>query len=98
MADILGELHKFVPKVRKEQEFYVDEQTEPACVQVDYFNHILIGGDQLTVARIRGCQRVRIVKLFQWRRKLGRTHTIGGRLARQDEGMTFITYCYFIRC
>ena len=58
MADILGELHKFVPKVRKEQEFYVDEQTEPACVQVDYFNHILIGGDQLTVARIRGCQRV----------------------------------------
>ena len=58
MADILGELHKFVPKVRKEQEFYVDEQTEPACVQVDYFNHILIGGNQLTVARIRGCQRV----------------------------------------
>ena len=42
MADILRELHRFVPTVRNEQVFHAvtdddDEVTEPACVKIDYF-------------------------------------------------------------
>ena len=64
MVEILDSIHKYVPTKRTTQEFNVpngDEDTgvEHVSVQVDYFHHILLGGDQLTVARIRGAQSVR---------------------------------------
>ena len=64
MVEILDSIHKYVPTKRTTQEFDVphgDEVTgiEHVSVQVDHFHHILLGGDQLTVARIRGAQSVR---------------------------------------
>ena len=64
MAEILDSIRKYVPTKRTTQEFDVphgDEVTgiEHISVQVDHFHHILLGGDQLTVARIRGAQSVR---------------------------------------
>ena len=41
--------------------FQVIRETEPACNQVDYFNNILIGGDQLTVKNANGyCQTLTV--------------------------------------
>lgn len=70
MTDIFKKLHKFVPKEQVFQVMRDDGETEPACIQVDYFNYILIGGDKFTVARIRECQRG-TVKLSLWRGMLG---------------------------
>ena len=36
-----------------------EDHIEHLSLRVDHFHHILIGGDQLTVARIQGAQRVR---------------------------------------
>ena len=57
MVEILGILYKFVLRERSTQDFDVsanDVYTE----QLDHFSHVLIGGDQLTAARIRGAHRV----------------------------------------
>ena len=35
------------------------ETTHTNVVHTNSFNHILLGGDQLTVARIRGCHKVK---------------------------------------
>ena len=36
-----------------------DKNIEHLSLKVDHFHHILLGGDQLTVARVRGAQRIR---------------------------------------
>eukprot|EP00731_Ephydatia_muelleri_P005134 Em0002g1310a len=62
MSEILDELHKYVPMIRTTQVVEISgpgETTRPITIHTDHFNHILIGGDQLTVARVRGCQRVK---------------------------------------
>lgn len=62
MVDILEELHKYVPTKQTTKEFDVvhsDEDVEHISIEVDHFHHILLGGDQLTVARVRGAQRIR---------------------------------------
>ena len=60
MTDILHELHKYVAVVRRTETFQPAEGVadEPITCHIDHFSHTLIGGDQLTVARIRGCQNV----------------------------------------
>ena len=61
MVDILDDLHKNVPTVRTTQDVKVTstgETTQTKTIHTDHFNHILLGGDQLTVARIRGCHRM----------------------------------------
>ena len=61
MVQILDRLHNYVPMTQTEQEFDVvhDDDVEHLSITVDHFHHILLGGDQLTVARVRGCQRIR---------------------------------------
>lgn len=62
MVEILEELHhKYVPTKQTTKEFDVhsEEDLEHVSVTVDSFHHILLGGDQLTVARVRGAQRIR---------------------------------------
>ena len=62
MVQILDELHKYVPMKQTVKEFDVvhdDDNVEHITVTVDHFYHTFLGGDQLTVARVRGCQRVR---------------------------------------
>ena len=62
MVEILDELHKYVPTKQTTQEFEVvhgEDQVEHISLKVDHFHHILLGGDQLTIARVRGCQRIR---------------------------------------
>ena len=62
MVDILDELHKYVPMVKTTETFDTAGPSgswEVAEIDVCHFHHILIGGDQLTVARVRGSQRAR---------------------------------------
>ena len=62
MVEILDELHKYVPTKQTTQEFEVvhgKDKVEHLSLKVDHFHHILLGGDQLTIARVHGCQRIR---------------------------------------
>ena len=59
MVCILDELHQYVPTTRKEMEVFVPNETEPDVLEVDTFHQILLGGDQLTVARSVSAQAVR---------------------------------------
>lgn len=62
MVEILDELHKYVPMKQTTQEFdlvHQYDEVEHVSVKVYHFHHILLGSDQLTVARVRGCQRIR---------------------------------------
>ena len=57
-------LHKYVQTKRTIEEFDLpneDEETgvEHVSLNIDHFHRILFGGDQLTVARIRGAQSIR---------------------------------------
>lgn len=61
MIDIVDELHKYIPKTSTNQTFIHCAEggnIAPITLQIDHFNHILVGGDQLTVARIRGSQGI----------------------------------------
>ena len=51
--------YRYVPMVRVENKVVVHDNTEPVPVQMDYFHAILIGGDQMTCARVRGAQGIR---------------------------------------
>lgn len=57
MADIMEHLQQYVPSKRISELFQVSESKEVA-IEIDYFCHILFGGDQLTVACARGAQGV----------------------------------------
>ena len=66
MVEILDNIHKYVPTKQTTEEFIVpcveeESDNEHLSLDIDHFHHniILIGGDQLTVARIRGAQSVR---------------------------------------
>ena len=59
MVDILDELHKYVPMVKTTEVYETAGPSgckETAEINMCHFHHILIGGDQLTVARVRGSQ------------------------------------------
>ena len=62
--DILDGLHKYVPSIRTIQQFEdpaEDPSGEPEVtdIEIDHFCQILIGGDQVTAARVRGSQSIR---------------------------------------
>ena len=59
MVQILDILHKHVPSKTTTQEFEVVEEESTVTLQLNHFAHIQAGGDQLSVARIHGCQKVR---------------------------------------
>ena len=57
MAEIMEHLQQYVPSKRTTESF-VMPGSEEISLQIDHFGHILFGGDQLTVARARGAQRI----------------------------------------
>ena len=58
MINILEHLTRYVPHVTKE-DTVVDVSGEEVPVIIHKFHDVLLGGDQLTVERIRGSQRAR---------------------------------------
>ena len=59
MTEIMEELLKYVPSKETQKELVVEEGSPPETVITSHMHHILFGGDQLTVARIRGVIRQR---------------------------------------
>lgn len=60
MCEIMENIHQYVLHLQASHDF-VNPMTEDVIkVKGDHFSHVLFGGDQLTVARARGCQRVRM--------------------------------------
>ena len=49
-----------IPTVMRLETFEIPGSIEQVEVKADYFHHILVGGDQLTTARVRESQRIRI--------------------------------------
>ena len=58
--DIMDELHKYVPKKTSERTFEVPSDGSKITYKEDHLHDILLGGDQLTCARARSCQRARM--------------------------------------
>lgn len=50
--------YRYVPTIATEEKVDVDEEVEPVTVQLHHFHNVLLGGDQLTCARVRGSQRI----------------------------------------
>ena len=59
MTEIMEELLKYVPSKETQEEVVVEEGSLPEKVNTSHMHHILFGGDQLTVARVRGVIRQR---------------------------------------
>ena len=74
MVDIVDELHKYIPKTTSVQTFQVNTEgggSEVVTLNIDHFYHILIGGYQLTAARIRGGQGILSNSINGWERGEG---------------------------
>lgn len=59
MVEILEMLHKYVPSCTSQIEYEHPDTGKEESLKLHHFNHILVGGDQLTVARIYSAQKVR---------------------------------------
>lgn len=59
MVEILEELHKYVPSCTSKLHYTHPDSADREVVNVKQFNHVLVGGDQLTVARIRSAHAIR---------------------------------------
>lgn len=57
MLSILDSLYKYVPKISIDEEVSVGETKY--AFSTDATHTILLGGDQMTAARCRGCQLIR---------------------------------------
>lgn len=60
MCEIMERMHQYVPHVQASHDFVNPVTEDVMKIQGDHFYHILFGGDQLTAARARGSQRVRM--------------------------------------
>ena len=60
MMDIMDELHQYVPKKVIERMFESPLDGSSTTYTEDHLHGILLGGDQLTCARARSCQRARM--------------------------------------
>ena len=58
MVCILEHLQRYVPTARQETKHQITS-TEEETTCLERFHRVLLGGDQLTVARVRSCQRGR---------------------------------------
>lgn len=57
MVAIMAHLHQYAPLVEENQDYYVSSIDKTVKVTRARARPILIGGDQLTVARARGAQK-----------------------------------------
>ena len=59
MVSNMEHLHQNAPAIHREERADIPCTEDQITLQVDEFHHILMGRDQLTVARARGAQRIR---------------------------------------
>ena len=59
MCSILDELHTYVPMSPVTKQFVLHDNEDPVETEDMVFHRILLGGDQLTVARCRGSAAAR---------------------------------------
>ena len=52
----MDHLHQYVPTLTKQHRVQVSPASEEEEIHEHKFHKVLLGGDQLTVARARGCQ------------------------------------------
>ncbi len=62
MSKILDHLMKFVPTLPKEGEISLPDAASKVTFDDTRFFKILLGGDQLTAARVRGTQALRVTQ------------------------------------
>ena len=60
MVDIMDHLHQYVPVHRSTDRITVPSSDEEIEVVTDQLNSVIFGGDQLTVARARGAQKIQM--------------------------------------
>ncbi len=58
MIDVLDTLHRYVPTKKTTHDFEL-ASGKAYSLDIHRFHHLLMGGDQLTVARVHGSQRLR---------------------------------------
>ena len=59
MVEILDALHKYVPSCTSQLHFEHPDTGADHSLDVEHFKHVLVGGDQLTIARVRSAQLIR---------------------------------------
>ena len=59
MVCILDHIHQYIPMLEQEQRVQVTPSSDEDVLRDHRFHRVLLGGDQLTVARARSCQRGR---------------------------------------
>ena len=62
MNKVLEKVHTYIPSKDVEREFTIpNDEGSPTVIKVNdkVFTTTIVGGDQLTVVRIRGSQRIR---------------------------------------
>ena len=60
MVDIMSNLHHYVPTVKYTDNVSIPDVEESVELPHAIFHKILFGGDQLTVAKARGAQKIRM--------------------------------------
>lgn len=60
MIEIMKHLQRYDPAIHQRAEQHIPSINVTEVIQEDTFHTILFGGDQLTVANARGCQRIRM--------------------------------------
>lgn len=56
----MDDLQQYCPVVHEKEVVLTTGESEPDTIQQFHYHPILFGGDQLTIARIRGSQRIRM--------------------------------------
>ena len=59
MVDIVTHLQKYIPSISTTHEYKIVSTGETLPVQSEQLHQILLGGDQLTAARVRSCKMIR---------------------------------------
>lgn len=60
MCSIMDELQGYCPVMQEKTVVQTTGESEPDTIEHSHYHSILFSGDQLTVARIRGAQRIRL--------------------------------------
>ncbi len=60
MVEIVTHLHQYVPAIEFEEEIVIPSSGEAVKVPKARFSPVLLGGDQLTAARVRGAKKAKV--------------------------------------
>lgn len=71
MCDIMDKIHEYVPSKHVTESFSLFEGEADVEIDEEFFHQILLGGDQLTVARARGSIAARLDHLTRRERLEG---------------------------